>query len=116
MKKNKSILVIVIGFLILHLIFKINSLFYISLTIGVLSLLSSKFDTFLLYIWEKIALVLGWINTRIILSLTFFIFLTPLGVLSRLFSKDNLQIKNNNTTTFTKRNHKYSKDDLKNIW
>ena len=34
-------------------------------------------------IWVRIGIVLGWINTRIILAIIFFVLLTPLGWLQR---------------------------------
>jgi hypothetical protein len=38
----------------------------------------------------RVASVLGWINTRIILSFVFFVILTPFGLLRRLFGEDVL--------------------------
>ena len=46
-------------------------------------------------IWMAIALVLGWINTRIILGLAFYGLILPIGLLLRLFGK--LQYKNKPT-------------------
>jgi hypothetical protein len=40
--------------------------------------------------WMKIGHVLGWINTRIILSILFFGLLTPIGLILRLLGKDPL--------------------------
>lgn len=40
--------------------------------------------------WMKIAHVLGAINSRIILSVAFYLFLAPLGMLTRLFGRDPL--------------------------
>lgn len=40
--------------------------------------------------WMKIGAVLGWINTRIILGLIFFLLITPMGLILRLFGKDLL--------------------------
>ncbi|MEX2261714.1 MAG: SxtJ family membrane protein [Bryobacteraceae bacterium] len=40
--------------------------------------------------WMQLALLLGWVNSRIILTLTFFGFITPIGFLSRLFGRDTL--------------------------
>ncbi|MEH2196837.1 SxtJ family membrane protein [Nostoc sp.] len=34
-------------------------------------------------IWMRIGLVLGWINTRIILSVIFYILITPIGLIMR---------------------------------
>ncbi len=38
--------------------------------------------------WMVVGGVLGWINTRLILGLAFFLVLTPLAILRRLFSRD----------------------------
>lgn len=89
-------------------------LFIIALSVGILSFF---IESAIVWVWEKFALALGWINTRIILSLVFFIFLTPFAVLSRLFSKNSsLKLKNKKNTTFVERNHTYTKKDLENIW
>lgn len=41
-------------------------------------------------IWIKLGSILGFINTRIILSLGFFVIFTPLGVMMRLLGRDPL--------------------------
>ncbi|MDP8259608.1 MAG: SxtJ family membrane protein [Candidatus Gygaella obscura] len=45
------------------------------------------------YAWMKLACVLCWINTRLILGLLFFLIFTPIGLLLRLFKKDLLERK-----------------------
>ena len=42
-------------------------------------------------VWMRFAYILAWINTRIILTLVFFIVFTPLGLIMRLFRSDPLQ-------------------------
>lgn len=44
-------------------------------------------------LWMKIGHVMGWINTRIILGLVFFIMFAPLALLFRLFGRDPMQRK-----------------------
>ncbi|MBX2952695.1 MAG: hypothetical protein KF870_09325 [Leadbetterella sp.] len=128
--KTKSILVIVVGFLVLYSIFKFNHrdailwgkfktdyFLYISLGVGILSLLSSAFEDLILKAWFKIALVLGYINTRIILGLVFFIFLTPFAWLQKLFVRKNfLSLKDRDNTVYHTRNHAYKPEDFDNIW
>ena len=41
-------------------------------------------------LWMQFAGLLGWVNTRVLLSLFFFIVLTPVGLVMRLFGKDLL--------------------------
>ncbi len=43
--------------------------------------------------WMKFAFVLGWINTRILLGLMFFLVFTPIGLVLRLMGKDLLDRK-----------------------
>ena len=39
-------------------------------------------------IWTAVGHVLGWINSRVLLSIIFFLVIAPTGTLMRLFSKD----------------------------
>ena len=38
--------------------------------------------------WMKLAHVLGWVNTRIILSLVYFLIVTPLALIFKVIGKD----------------------------
>ena len=38
-------------------------------------------------IWMAIAFVIGWVNTRVILALIFYIIIFPIGILLRIFGK-----------------------------
>ena len=43
--------------------------------------------------WMKLAHILGWINTRILLSLVFFLILLPVALILRLLGKDPMRRK-----------------------
>jgi hypothetical protein len=118
--RYKTLLVIVIGLLIISLkypkLFYVN-LFYVALGIGFFSLLSSSIAKWIEWIWFKIAHVLGWINTRIILSVFYFVFVLPIAWISRLFTKDPLMLKAKDAQSlYVTRDHLYKKEDLENIW
>jgi hypothetical protein len=124
MKENNSkvILVMVVGFLLIasYLHFRTEydtaALVFFSLSLGV-GVLSFFIESAIVWLWGKFALALGWINTRILLSVVFYVFLTPFGILSRLFSKNSsLKLKKDAKSTFVERNHTYTKKDLENIW
>ena len=51
-------------------------------------------------IWMTFAVIIGWIMTRIILAILFFIIITAIGVLARLFGKDFLNLKPDNRDSF----------------
>ena len=43
--------------------------------------------------WMTFAFVLGWVNTRLILGLFFYLILTPVGLIMRLLGRDPMQRK-----------------------
>ncbi len=61
---------------------------------GILFFLSGAFAPYLLkpiyMIWMGLAFILGWINTRIILAVVFYLIFTPIGLAMRLFGVDLL--------------------------
>ena len=44
-------------------------------------------------IWMRIALILGWLNSRIILGVIFLLVVTPMALVMKLFGKDPMQRK-----------------------
>ena len=58
--------------------------------------------------WMTFAFALGWVNTRIILGLFFYVILTPIGLLMRAFGKDLLEerIDRSGGTYWVKREQK----------
>ncbi len=115
-KELKTILVIVIGLSIFYLITDTIILLYIALAIGLFSLAIPYVGFGIVWFWFKLAHVLGWINSRIILSVVYFLFLTPMAWLYRLSRKDGLQLKKPIKTNFKERNHTYLPKDLENTW
>lgn len=116
-EKLKSLLVIVTGLVILFFIFKGKGFLYAAALIGVLSLMIPVIGDWIVWLWFKIAEILGWINSRILLSAIFFIFLFPIAILSRLFSKNKMMLKRvKDNSVYHKRDHQYTKKDLENIW
>ena len=44
-------------------------------------------------VWMKFGAVMGWINTRLILALVFYLIFFPVGLMMRLRGKDPLRLK-----------------------
>ena len=44
-------------------------------------------------LWIKVGNVLGWINSRIILGIMFYLLIFPIGLLLKLFGKDSMDRK-----------------------
>jgi ABC-type multidrug transport system fused ATPase/permease subunit len=115
--RYKTILVIVTGLLVIAMIFKISWLITVAMLIGIVSAFIPVAAKGIEWFWLKLAMGLGWVNSRILLSLVYFLFLLPIAWLSRFFTKDPLTLRNRKTSSlFSDRNHLYTKKDLENIW
>lgn len=122
--RYKTILVIVTGFLAIAWILFIKEytkastiLAKVAVGIGLISIFIPVAAKGIEWVWLKLAHVLGWINSKILLGAIFFLFLLPIALLSRLFTKDPLKLKGREMKSlFTERNHLYTKEDLENIW
>jgi hypothetical protein len=113
----KTILVIVTGLLALSFIFKIELLAKIAAVVGMLSIFIPLAAKAIEWIWLKLALALGWTNSKILLSIIYFGFLLPIALFSRVFTKDPLTLNGRRASSlFISRNHAYKKEDLNNIW
>ena len=45
------------------------------------------------WVWMVFSIILGWFMTRVILSLLFFVIITPIGLIARSFGKQFLGLK-----------------------
>jgi hypothetical protein len=107
----------VTGFLIIALIARIPWLIYVAAGIGAVSIFAPAAARAIEWGWLKLALILGWVNSRILLSVVYFVFLMPIAWISRLFTKDPLTLQKKKTSSlFVNRNHLYTRKDLENIW
>jgi hypothetical protein len=45
------------------------------------------------YLWMRLAWILSWVNTRLVLVIIFYLVFTPIGLLMKLLGKDLLSLK-----------------------
>mgnify|MGYP001243983998 FL=1 len=87
------ILMIIAGFFF----WKGKEIFYIFLTSGVALCFLGFAIPYLLkpiyWIWMIFATIIGWVMTRVILSLLFYVILTPIGLIARLFGKQFVELR-----------------------
>lgn len=94
---------VVVGFVTLLLtfwlfnykIFTIYNIFFYSLGFSLVTfgLFSPKKLSLLYKIWMGIAFALGWIVSRFLLTIIFFIILTPIAIIAKIFNKQFLMLK-----------------------
>ena len=76
------------------------SFFIISLIFLLLGLLNSRILTPLNKIWFKFGIFLGKIISPIVMGFIFFLVVTPIGLLMRMFKKDLLNLKFNKNKSY----------------
>ncbi len=112
-------LVITVGLLVFYLIFKKPWLLTAALVLGLIGVFSNYLSEKITLGWMKIAEVLGRINATILLSVVFFLFVTPIAFLRKVLTKkDALYLRDarNQPSIYEERNHAYTAKDLENTW
>ena len=104
------ILLIIAGFLF----YKDHSAYNISLFAGLIFIFLGVFSPIILKplykIWMIFAVIIGAIMTRIILTILFFLVMTPIGLFTRLIGRDFLNLKITNQSSYW--NSRVKKDEL----
>lgn len=71
----------------------------ISVFIFTLALFIPSFLKPIYFIWMRFAHILGWINTRLLLFIVFFLIFTPIGLIMKLLKIDPLQSRIQKSTS-----------------
>jgi hypothetical protein len=112
----KTQLVIVTGLLVIAAIFDNESFAYLALAIGLLCVAIKPVGDRIVWFWYKLAEVLSKVMNPLILGILYFIFITPIALLFRLFGNDPLALKDQKGSIYDIRDHTFKKKDLENPW
>ena len=92
------ILMMIAGFLFFNKIESIQMLLTIGIVLFLLSVMIPGVLKPIYWVWMILATIIGWIMTRVILSLLYFLIVTPIGLISRIFGKQFLELKWNKSS------------------
>jgi hypothetical protein len=110
-------LVLTVAALVFYWIFKAQWLLTAATVLGLIGVFSGFLSDYIARGWMKFAELLGRFNATVLLSIVFFIFLTPVAFLFKIFRKsDTLQIKKPSGSLYETRDHAYQAKDLENTW
>jgi len=104
----------IIGYFVSNLkLFLFASLFFLCANV-----ISSRLSLAIENIWLKFAYLIGNINSKILLVLIFFLFLTPIAFMFRLFNKHKVKyfFDKNKSSFFIERNYTFDKNDFEKSW
>ena len=106
------------AFLIAFFAFKLKFLLVMALLLLIGSAFETRIAAMIAKGWLRFADIIGRINSRIILSIVFYLILTPLAILYRLFHKggaDNFR-SNKRKSYFDNTGSAYNKEFFEKMW
>lgn len=101
--------------ILLGFVYKHDYLLIAAICLLVISMTAPMIYKALARVWFGLAEVIGTITSRIILSLVFFVVVTPVGVLRRLMHKDSLRLyefKKSRESVMVERNQTFGPRDI----
>lgn len=114
---TKTVLVITVGFLVLYFLSKQIVFLYIAMGVGILGAISSYLADKIDWLWTKLGWLLSFIVPNIIMTIIFYLILTPTAFLSRLFGKsDPMDLKNTQASLFKEKESTFSKESFEKPW
>ncbi len=104
--------------IILHYLWPSDLWIPLCSTILLFGLLMKRGTSRVVQAWLGFSGVLSRLNSRVVLTLVFFLSLTPLALLYRLFTKNPLMLKKDRKapTYFKNRNHTFGRKDFEKMW
>ena len=115
----ETMLVIALGCMFFGWLSKHQWLFWLAGIVLLIAIAVPKLAEWLTTGWLKLAGLLGEINSRVLLSLIFYICLTPLGYFYRISKGDYLQLlkkQEKDRSYWTTRDHTYEASDIEKVW
>ena len=68
------------------------------------------------WLWMKLGEGLGFVTSKIILTIIFFVVLVPLSWLAGLFRKPVMKMKREGDTFYKSRNFTYTQKSMRDVW
>ncbi|MEM1318949.1 MAG: hypothetical protein AAGG75_01770 [Bacteroidota bacterium] len=119
MKSNpaQTVLTISVGFLVIYYFTRAEWALWVAMGIGIIGVFSTYLSKKMEWAWMKLAWLLSLIVPKILLSIVFFLFLSPIAWIAGLLRKtDPLMLKNKQDSTFTTSNKTFDKSSFGKPW
>ena len=115
-KTTETMLTLVLALIVFGLILKLKVLFLIAIVLGGVGLFIKPLANLIHIGWMKFSELIGAVTSKILLSVIFYLFISPIAFIFRLYNKNALQLTNDKDSTFHERRHVYVKKDFERIW
>lgn len=84
--------------------------------LGAVGLLFPLLANYIHWLWMKLGEAMGFVTSKIVLTIIFYIFLVPLSFLSKLRKRKPVKLKPDNDSFYTERSFKYTRESMENLW
>ncbi|MAW94805.1 MULTISPECIES: hypothetical protein [unclassified Leeuwenhoekiella] len=115
-KDQETLIVLSLAALIAFLKFELQLLLILAIGFLLIAILSKWLSHQISRLWLGFSFYFGLVMNYIIMFFIYFLILTPLALLQKLFGSNQLLKGKGAHTYFTERNHQHTFDDLKNPW
>ena len=114
---KETVLVITVGFLVLYFVFKKVVFLDAALIVGLIGVFSFYLSEKIDLMWGWLSRVMGTVSNTVLLTVVFFLVLTPMALIRRMRGKDGLRrFDATATSNFSRREQVFEKKDLENTW
>ncbi len=112
----EALLAIVTALVLVYWFTELRIFLNIALVLALAGLLVKAVARGVDWLWQKLTGALGWVSSRLLLGAVFFLFLTPIAWLYRLFTGDPLKLRRQKDSYFFVREQEYEGKDLRHPW
>jgi hypothetical protein len=114
---KETVLVITVGLLVLYIVFKNKLFLYLALGIGLAGVFSFYLSEKIHWGWNQLSLLLSAISNRVLLTVVFFVVLTPMALIRRMRRSGGLRrFDTQAESNFSPREHVFGKGDMEKVW
>lgn len=117
-KQKETMLTLCVAFVVWYLLSKShpNWMLYAGVLIGLVGMFSDFLSEKIHWAWMKLAEGMGWVMSKVVLSIVFYVFLFPFALLAKLMGNNSMQPKRQPDSYYHTRNHTYQSKDLEQVW
>ena len=115
-KGLETIIVLALVLLVVYLKFEVIWLIYVALSLLIIGTIFTKLTIAIGVVWFKFSHYFGLIMNFVVMSIIFYLFLTPLAFFQKVFGKNKLRKKHTNDSYFHFRRSSFTKETIEKPW
>ena len=113
---KETVLVITVGLLVLYLVFKKKVFLDAALIVGLIGVFSFYLSEKIDLMWGWLSRVMGTVSNTVLLTVVFFLVLTPMAVIRRMRKLGLRRFDPGATSNFSRREQVFGKKDFEKVW